>query len=307
MTFRVRSAGMLTTVQDLGRFRFAHLGISPAGPADAQSFRIANLLVGNKANEPALEMTLFGASLEFESRAVVSLAGAKVLGKKGAPLTMWSVLEFPAGAVLEMGQIAQGVRTYLAVQGGINVPQRMRSASTHLASGTGGWKGRALKPGDVLEFGASSHGSTRELKPAIVAKLKGAGHLRVTPGVQSNGFSKEAMERFLAADYIVSEQSNRASLKLSGEAVHPAESSELLMEGTSLGAIQILPNGQPVIVFVDQQTTGSYPKIANVIAADLHRIGQIRPKERIRFKLVSVENALQFLKQQEEMLREAFV
>jgi antagonist of KipI len=251
-------------------------------------------------------MTLSGASLEFESRTVVSLTGAKVLGKKGAPVTMWCALEFPAGTVLEIGQIVQGVRAYLAVQGGFNVPQQMHSASTHLASGIGGWKGRALKSGDELACGATSHGSVRELKPGWVGKIKGAGHLRVTPGVQSEWFAKDAVERFLAAEYTVSEQSNRAGLRLSGEAVRPVKNSELLTEGTSLGAVQIPPNGQPIILFVDQQTTGGYPKIANVNAADLHRVGQLRPRDRVRFKLVSVEKAVQLLSQQEEMLREAF-
>ncbi len=307
MTVRVRNSGILTTVQDLGRFGYAHLGISPAGAADSLSFRIANLLVGNPENTPALEMTLSGVFLEFESRAVVSLTGAKVLGKRGAPLTMWRAWEFPAGAVLEIGQITQGARAYLAVQGGFNVPHRMHSASTHLASGIGGWQGRALKAGDVLECGARPHGGARELKPGLAGKIRGSGVLRVTLGLQSEWFGKDSLDRFLAAEYTVTEQANRASLRLSGEHVRPAGNAEVLTEGIPLGAVQIPPSGQPVILFVDQQTTGGYPKIANVIAADLHRVGQLLPRDRVRFKLVSIEKAILLLREQEEMLKGAFV
>ncbi len=306
MKARVLSAGMLTTVQDLGRFGCAHLGISPAGAADAQSFRMANLLVGNAENEPALEMTLTGATLEFENRAVVSLTGGSVVRKGSEPLPMWSALEVPGGVALECGQILNGARAYLAVQGGFNVPVQMHSASTHLASRVGGWQGRALKSGDVLDCGASPHGSVRKLKPGFVEKVKGAGPIRITRGVQWEWFEKDAVARFLATEYAVLEQSNRAGLRLRGEAIRLCTQAELLTEGVPLGAVQIPPDGQPIILFVDQQTTGGYPKVANVIAADLHRVGQLRPRDSLRFQLVSIESAVQLLREQEKALREVF-
>jgi len=302
MAIRVLSAGMLTTVQDLGRFGYAHLGISPAGAADSLSFRIANLLVGNAENEPALEMTLVGASLEFEAGAVVSFTGGQVLGKHAKPLPMWSAVEVPAGAVLECGQIVQGARAYLAVQGGINLPMPMHSASTHLAGGFGGYKGRALKTGDVLACGSSPHGAVHKVRPGFVERMRASGAIRITRGLQWEWFESGETERFVASAYSVSEQSDRAGLRLSGEAVHPKKRAELLTEGVPLGAVQVPPDGQPIILFVDQQTTGGYLKIANVIAADLHRIGQLRPRDSIRFELVSVERAVQLLREREEAL-----
>jgi antagonist of KipI len=307
MRLRVLRAGMLTTVQDLGRFGYAHLGISPAGAADALSFRIANVLVGNGENEPALEMTLTGASLEFESRAVVSVTGGKVMRKGADPLPMWRAIEVPGGEVLDFGPVAQGVRAYLAVQGGVHVPLRMQSASTHLAAGFGGWQGRALRKGDVLQYGASPHGSVRELNPGFLKRMGSARPIRVTRGLQWEWFENRAVERFLAAGYTVSDQWNRAGLRLSGEPIRPAKWSELLTEGVSLGAIQIPPDGQPIILFIDLQTTGGYPKIANAIAADLHRIGQLRPTDLVRFELVSLECAVHLLREQEEAIAEAFI
>lgn len=303
MTVRVLSAGMLTTVQDLGRFGYAHLGISPAGASDSLSFRIANLLVGNAENETALEMTLVGAALEFETRAVVSITGGNMRNRDAKPLPMWAAVEVPGGTVLECGQITQGARAYLAVQGGIHSPMQTHSASTHLAGKIGGHKGRALKRGDVLKCGTSPHGSVREVRPGFVEGMRGSGPIRITPGVQWEWFEKDEVERFLGSSYCVSEQSNRAGLRLSGAAVHPKKRAELLTEGVPLGAVQIPPDGQPIVLFVDQQTTGGYLKIANVIAADLHRIGQLRPRDSIRFQLVSVERAVQLLREQEETLR----
>ena len=306
MTVHVLSAGMLTTVQDLGRFGYAHLGISPAGAADQLSCRIANLLVGNSENEPVLEMTMTGVTLAFENRTTVSLTGATVLGKHSVPLHMWGAMDMPAGAMLECSQIIQGARAYLAVQGGINVPVAMHSASTHLAARFGGREGRALKSGDMLECGASPHGPVRALKPGFLAKIVGAGPIRITQGVQWDWFENHQIEILLTAEYMVSDQSNRSGLRLSGKAVTPKKREQLLTEGVSLGAIQIPPDGQPIILFVDQQTTGGYPKIANVIAADMNRIGQLRPRDEISFELVTIEKAILLLQEQEQMLREAF-
>src|SRR5512142_2104487 len=174
MKARILSPGMLTTVQDLGRFGYAHLGISPAGAADALSFRIANLLVGNSENEPALEMTLTGATLAFDDRAVVSLTGATVVRRNSEPLPMWCAMEVPAGVALECGHILHGARAYLAVQGGFNLPVQMRSASTHPASNIGGVQGRALRRGDVLEYGASPHGSARRFESGLLERMNDA-------------------------------------------------------------------------------------------------------------------------------------
>ena len=308
MTIRVVEPGLSTTVQDLGRYGYAHLGISPAGAADALSFRIANLLVGNEENAPALEMTLLGAALEFEENAVVALTGAACECKAGsAKVPANAVFELPAGAVLECGGMTNGARCYLAIQGGFDVPLCMGSASTFVAGHFGGFSGRRLQSGDVLQV--RQHGAlrVRSLRPGALDALRDPRALRVTKGPQQDWFGPEAFEKLFSSAYIVSEQSDRTGLRLKGEAVRPREPSELLTDGIPLGAIQVPQDGQPIILFVDQQTTGGYPKIANVIAADLHRVGQLCPRDEVRFTEVSIAEAVQALREQERWLREIFV
>lgn len=308
MTIRVAKPGFFTTVQDLGRYGYAHLGISPAGAADPLSFRIANLLVGNDENAPALEMTLLGATLEFEESAVVALTGASCECKAGfAPVPANAAFDLPAGATLKCASMTTGARCYLSVKGGFDTPLVMGSASTFVAAHFGGFKGRRLQSGDVLQV--RQHGSfrTRSLRPSALDSLRAPRPLRVTKGSQQDWFGPEAFEKLFSSAYIVSEQSDRRGLRLKGEAVRPREQSELLTDGIPLGAIQVPQDGQPIILFVDQQTTGGYPKIANVIAADIHRVGQLRPRDEVRIVEVSIAEAVQALAEQERWLREIFI
>ncbi len=299
--------GLFTTVQDLGRYGFAHLGISPAGAADALSLRIANLLVGNDENAPALEMTLLGATLTFEEPATVAITGARCeckLGSDTVPINQ--AVEVPSGSVLQCGSTTDGARCYLAVQGGLDVPLVMGSASTDVRGSFGGVEGRRLQKGDVLRTGKSQKLQPRWLQADAAEVLQRTGPVRVTKGAQSDWFSPDTYARFLDTPYLVGEQSDRAGLRLRGEAVQPRIKTQLLTDGIPLGAIQVPQDGQPIILFVDQQTTGGYPKIANVIAADMHRIGQLRPREEVRFAEVSIAEAVEALRVQENWLREIF-
>lgn len=307
MTIRVAKPGFFTTVQDLGRYGYAHLGISPAGAADPLSFRIANLLVGNDESVPALEMTLLGATLEFEESAIVALTGATCECKLGsASVPANTAFDLPAGAVLQCGSMTSGARCYLAVQGGFHIPLVMGSASTFVPGHFGGFKGRRLQSGDVLQV--RQHGALRirSLPTDSLDRLCAARLLRVTKGPQQDWFAPEAFEKLFSTAYIVSEQSDRTGLRLKGEVVRPREHSELLTDGIPLGAIQVPQDGQPIILFVDQQTTGGYPKIANVIAADVHRVGQLRPRDEVGLVEVSIAEAAQALGEQERWLREIF-
>jgi len=307
MTIRVLKPGFFTTVQDLGRYGYAHLGISPAGAADPLSFRIANLLVGNDENVPALEMTLLGATLEFEEKAIVALTGASCECNGSAQVPFNAAFDLPAGATLKCGSMTTGARCYLSVQGGFDIPLVMGSASTFVAGHFGGFKGRRLQSGDVLQV--RQHGSfrVRSLRPGALDSLRAPRPLRVTKGSQQDWFGPEAFEKLFSSAYTVSEQSDRTGLRLKGEAVRPREQSELLTDGIPLGAIQVPQDGQPIILFVDQQTTGGYPKIANVIAADIHRVGQLRPRDEVRLVEVSIADAVQAMGERERWLREIFV
>ncbi len=306
MTIRVAAPGFLTTVQDLGRYGYAHLGISPAGAADALSFRIANLLVGNHENAAALEMTLLGATLEFEASAIVALTGAGCECKLGsAQVPLNTAFDLPAGAVLRCGSMTSGARCYVAVQGGFDIPQVLGSASTFVPGHFGGFKGRRLQRGDVLQVRKNGSLPVRFSRPGALDSLLRP-RLRVTKGAQQDWFGPEAFEKLFSSAYTISEQSDRTGLRLKGEAVRPYEQSELLTDGIPLGAIQVPQDGQPIILFVDQQTTGGYPKIANVIAADMHRVGQLRPRDEVRFAEVSIAEAVQVLREQERWLTEIF-
>ena len=307
MGIRIAKPGFVTTVQDLGRYGYAHLGISPAGAADPLSFRIANLLVGNEENAPALETTLLGASLEFEENAIVAITGASCDCKAGADvIPANTAVEFPAGAVLNCGSMPTGARCYLAVQGGFDVPLIMGSASTHVGGRFLGFHGRRLQSGDVLQVRKRGPSRVRSLRPGALEPLQGQAPLRVTKGAQQEWFAPEAFEKLFSCAYIVSEQSDRTGLRLKGEVVRPREQSQLLTDGIPLGAIQVPQDGQPIILFVDQQTTGGYPKIANVIAADMHRVGQIRPCDEVRFVEVSIAEAVEALREHEQWLQEIF-
>ncbi len=303
----VRAPGLLTTVQDLGRDGFGPIGISPSGAADPVALRVGNRLLGNAENAPGLEMTLIGGTFVFPERAVVAIAGSDF----GAALDderieMWSSVEIRAGQTLRTGPTRAGARCYLCVRGGIEVKSFLGSASTHLLSGLGGFEGRALRKGDVLRIGGAG-GSFRTFRKRKVAgraieKLAPRKALRVTPGPQSDSFSEKAQQEFYAGTYRVTEDSNRMGLRLEGPTVTSAAGGEMISEGVSLGAVQVTAGGLPIILFVEQQTTGGYPKIANVISADLSSLGQLRPRDEIRFERVEMQTARALLVEQEKLL-----
>ncbi len=306
MAIRVKSAGMFSTIQDLGRYGYTHLGISICGAADALSLRIANLLVGNDENAPALEMTLLGATLEFEDARVIALAGADCDAKVGAAsVNVGMAVGLAGGAVLKCGGMRTGARSYLAVAGGFGVPPVMGSTATDVRGRVGGFEGRKLKAGDLLPLGTHT-GRKRKLKAGALDAIYRRGPVRVTRGAQQDWFGPKAFDTLFSSTYTVKDQSDRTGLRLQGEAVRPSEQSQLLTDGIPLGAMQVPQDGQPIILFVDQQTTGGYPKIANVIAADMHHIGQLRPHDQLRFQEASVAEAIRALEEQERWLKEAF-
>jgi len=299
---RILKPGLLTTVQDLGRFGFAHLGVSAAGAADALSYRIANLLVGNAENAPALEMTLLGPIIEFQEAATVSITGSAT----STGLALNECFTVRAGERIEFGSLISGARSYLAVRGGFEVPMVMNSASTFLAAAFGGHHGRALRTGDELSIGSRTEGPPCRLKKALASPPTASRPLRTVPAPQANWFDESTVNAFFAANYRVSDLSNRSGLRLTGEAIAANRRDELVTEGIALGAVQVPPDGQPIILFVDQQTTGGYPKIANVITADLPRVGQLRSRDEVKFQMVEQSDAIELLRQQERWLREVF-
>jgi antagonist of KipI len=311
MPIIVKNPGLLTTVQDAGRYGYSHLGISSCGAADSVAYRIANLLLGNEEKAAVLEMTLLGATLEFEEAAAVVLTGADCecrLNDEVAP--MWQPIRVAPGEVLGCASMKTGARVYLAVAGGFDVPPVMGSASTDLGGRFGGYKGRKLFRGDVLRVRkkrALKTRNTRRWQTGVLETLYPSGPIRVTEGAQRECFGAEALEKLFSSAYAVSDESNRSGLRLKGEAIRPRNASQLLTDGIPLGAIQVPQDGQPIILLVDQHTTGGYPKIANVIAADMHRVGQLRPRAPVRFAEVTIAEAIELVRKQEEWLKRILV
>jgi antagonist of KipI len=319
-TIQVQAPGLLTTVQDLGRQGFGPLGVSPAGAADPISLRLGNRLVANDEGAAGLEMMLLGGTFVFPQGAILALMGSDFGATLGdVSLDLGTSVEVRPGQTIRLGPTSSGARCYLCVQGGISVKPFLGSASTHILSGLGGFEGRALRKGDVVRIGSAIEPLRRRTIAAeVLNHLSRREVLRVTPGPQADWSSESSLRSFYASTYRVGEQSNRMGLRLEtglegdlerglesgleAAAISQRGTRQMITEGVSLGAIQVPTGGSPIIIFVEQQTTGGYPKIANVISADLHRVGQLRPRDEIRFEQVTFDAARSLLIEQEKLL-----
>ena len=290
---KIHNPGFLTTVQDAGRYGYSHFGISASGAADAVSLHVGNLLVGNDKNAAALEMTLIGGEFEFETDTIISVTGSDFHPQiEGENVPLWTTVEIKGGQKLKFASTTGGARCYLCVRGGIDVPKVFGSSSTHLLTGIGGFNGRRLKKDDIL-FYADQKGEIDfyELSDEIIKELSERKFIRVTEAPQTDHFLKETLDIFSSTPYIVTEETNRMGLRLSGKELKRINNDDIITEGVSLGAIQVSHDGQPIILFVEHQTTGGYPKIANVISADIHKVGQLRPRDQVRFLFLSLDEA----------------
>ena len=290
MSIEILNPGLQTTIQDLGRNGYSHYGVSSSGAADDLSFRLGNLIVGNKENLAAIEMTLLGGDYKFDIDANISLTGSKFDAKiEGESLHFYKNIPIQSGQLLSVGQSLQGSRCYLAVRGGIDINDVLSAKTTHLTSKIGGVDGRSLQKDDVLIIGEEQ----KLLKPININEMLdiNMSKLLIIKGLQSNYISKSTWKIFLNQEYIVSNLSNRMGIRLEGNSLKLDNENEIITEGVPLGAIQLPSNGYPIISFVEHQTTGGYPKIANVISSELHKVGQLKPGDKFQFELVSLEEA----------------
>ncbi|KUL32887.1 biotin-dependent carboxyltransferase family protein [Streptomyces regalis] len=276
-------AGALTTVQDLGRPGHAHLGVPRSGALDGPAARLVNRLVGNAPEAAVLETTLSGCAVRPRSTVTVAVGGAPChVTVDGRPVAWGAPVRVPAGALLEVGRAMSGVRSYVAVSGGITVEPVLGSRSTDLLSGLGP---PPLTDGAVLPLGrpAGLHARVDVApQPAPPAELV----LRVTLGPRDDWFTPEAVRAFTAHVFSVSPASNRIGLRTEGPALERALTGELPSEGVVLGAVQVPPDGRPVVFLADHPTTGGYPVIAVVRAADLPAAAQAVPGTPVRFVAV---------------------
>ena len=304
----VVSPGMLTTVQDLGREGYTHWGVSPAGAADDLALRAGNLLVGNEEGEAALEMTIVGATLQFEVAAFVAITGADApLDVDGDRRPPWAAFPVGLGQRLRIGTSSRGGRMYLCVAGGFVLSKTLGSVSTHAGSGLGP---EPLRRGQQLIVRSTAVPTVRIRRRVPVLHLEaqrefveqGAALVRVTTGPQWGAFSDSARRSLQDETFEVREESSRMGIRLRGPVLDSPFDGEMATQGVPLGAIQVPKDGQPIVLFVDAQTTGGYPVAASVISADRWRLGQLRPGDKVRFRLVDIETAWLELQRQEEWL-----
>lgn len=307
MSLEVLSPGLLTTVQDSGRYGYRAAGIGSGGTLDGFSRQVANLLVGNDQDAAVLEITLNGPRLRFQRAARIALGGAEIEAHAGdRALPGWRPIDLPAGSEVRLGACRSGCRAYLAIAGGIVVPTVLGSRSTDLRGGFGGFDGRALRAGDHLALAdqdAMAVDSTAKIAswwidPTPDLSFAGKTPIRVLPGHDALA---EA-DALTGEDFCVATTSNRQGLRLEGSALRVRDAHERISEPVAPGTVQLPPGGQPIVLLADAQTIGGYPRIGHVIAADLPRLAQLRPGDRLRFERIDAAQARALACQQRQRL-----
>lgn len=294
MTIKVIKPGMLSTFQDTGRHGFQHWGVPVTGVMDEDAHALCNLLVGNPRTFSTLEMTLQGPTLHFQAKAVIALAGADLGAELDAiPLKPGVAALVSPGSTLSFGKRRQGARSYLAVGGGFLLHPLMNSTSTYSRGGFGGLRGRALQAGDLIPI-CSSFGNPPHLSPRSNFGLYEASAcepIRVIAGREWKDFSAESQEHFINNDYTLTGDSDRMGYRLDGTSLTLSSPKELLSESVAFGTVQVPPSGKPLILMADRQTTGGYPRIAQVASVDLPRLAQLLPGDKLRFSLIELSAA----------------
>ncbi|HEX7284519.1 MAG TPA: biotin-dependent carboxyltransferase family protein [Vicinamibacterales bacterium] len=295
--------GLLTTVQDLGRFGHQESGVPVAGPMDSFSHRLANQLVGNEPDAATLEITLIGPELVVEVDTTVAICGGLFdVSCDERPVPMGASFAIAAGQRLKFGRVLQGARAYLAVAGGIQTTPVLGSRATHLVSRMGGLDGRALASGDRVPVPAQLSSRPQRKSPGLTLPTSGRALLRVMPGPQDDWFDREAIKTIAGVSFRISPRSNRMGYRLQGPPLARVRDSELISEPVGIGAIQVPAAGEPILLMADRQTAGGYPKIGYVIAADLPLAGQLAPGDFIEFVLCTRQEAVAALIARERQL-----
>ena len=288
--------GLLTTLQDLGRFGFQRFGMPVSGAMDTSALRLANRLVGNQDHAAALEVTIKGPEIRFETSAVIAIAGADLSPLvDGKPVQNWVTLHIQRGGILTFGQRRTGARAYVALAGGFDTPKVLGSRSTHIRSHTGGIHGRALMKGDKLTGGRPATSRAKLVGKEVPDSLRPAYSpnptLRAVLGPQAEHFTPEAVETLISSRFTVSPHADRMGYRLTGPRLVHVASPDIISDATPFGAVQVPANQQPILLMADRQTTGGYPKLAVVISADLPLAAQLIPGNTVAFKLVEVAEA----------------
>lgn len=305
MTITILKPGFLTTIQDLGRKGFQQYGIIVGGVMDATSYRIGEILLQQEPSA-VIEFTLIGPTVKFNCDTVFCLTGANfhpLLNDKPCP--MWKPLFAEKGSLLKLSSCQEGARGYLHIKGGIQVEKVLDSYSTYLRAQFGGFNGRPLQKGDELPILPSTfnHKGQWAVHPKDWISTDQDVTIRIVKGTEYDKFTEDSRKKLVESSFIISKDADRMGYRLKGERLFTIEKFDLLSEAVTFGTIQVPSSGHPIILMADRQTTGGYPKIAQVITTDLPKLAQLQPFAKVRFQLVSLKEAQRLIVQQENALK----
>ncbi|WP_285057903.1 biotin-dependent carboxyltransferase family protein [Pedobacter ginsengisoli] len=308
MGIKIIKAGLQTTVQDLGRTGYRKDGIIVSGAMDTLALQIGNLLLGNEMGEAGLECTLPGPKILFETAQLVALTGGDMSPLvDGLTVKMWRPVYVKKGSVLSFGAAVQGCRTYLTVFGGFKLHAVLGSYSTFLKAGFGGYKGQALKNEDTLSFNRIYKGTEKlfnwSLDLKLYPELDGE-MIRVLKGPEYHLFTEQSLALLEEEKYQITNDADRMGYRLQGAALRMTEAKEMLSSAVCFGTVQVTPDGSAIILMADHQTTGGYPRVLQVITADLTRLAQMKSGQQIRFRLVTLAEARAALLLREKQIKQ---
>lgn len=298
MSLRILKEGILSTIQDLGRFGYRRFGINPNGVMDRTAARLINIILGNDEREAVLEMHFPAAELEFEKAAFFAIGGGDFKAElSGKPVENWRVIHAKKGDVLSFYLRISGNRTYLTIAGGFKIQKWLVSASTNLAANIGGYEGRRLHKGDRLHYKVQksklSAISNLRVGNSVIPLYSDFPTVRVTAGAEFDELTAVSHEIFLNETFAVSGDSNRMGFRLKGPPLHLLDRQELLLLSSAVGfgTIQLLPDGQLIVLMADHQTSGGYPRIAHIVERDLSLLAQLGQNDKVAFHSISSEGA----------------
>ncbi len=314
MNLRIIKAGVLDTVQDMGRYGWQHLGINPGGVMDKLSAQAANILAGNEKHEALIELHFPASSFIFEQPTLIALSGADFSASiNGDEVPSFHPILVSKYSILQFHGVANGARAYMAVHGGLNLSAWLDSYSTNIKAVAGGHHGRALQKDDEIGFRINTDlGTLIEKKEFIVLpwkadtvwKEENPGEIYILPGNEWSRFTDVSKEKFKQQSFIITAQSDRMGYQLKSEPLLVNINEEVVSSGVNFGTIQLLPEGQLIVLMADHQTTGGYPRVAHVISAHQSKLAQMKPGDVIHFRFTGLETAEElFLKQQHHLLQ----
>ena len=286
------TGGALSTIQDAGRFGFMKNGFTQSGVMDTRAAKTANALLGNEPGAPVIEITMKGLTAWFTSETYFCLTGGVFKAKlNNRPINNNKVYKADKNDIISVGTAVSGMRCYLAVSGGFSVPEVMGSASTNLKIGAGGHEGRKLRTYDKIDYPEPSGKSPEGREAEITLISPGVREIRAVPGPQSDMFDEENISKFFSETFTVTSDLDRMGIRLEGPELKGINGNDIISDGIVFGSVQIPNSGKPIILMADHQTTGGYAKIATVASADLPKLAQVRPGDKISFTKITVEEA----------------